>query len=252
VIERALTVIVSSLEDALPDMQVIFCDIWGVLHNGVAAFPAAGDALIRARKAGVAVILLSNAPRPGAVVLRQLDRLGVPRQAFDDIVTSGDVCRDIIAAWRPKRFVHLGPDRDKPIFEGLGVEPVPASEADYLLCTGLLDDTCETPEDYRARLAAFAIQDLPMLCANPDLVIDRGGREVYCKPLNPSDALMIGDSFRTDIAGANAFGAKSLFIAAGIHAPEFLNADGAIDQDKAGQSLSLQASRPDYLLSMLA
>jgi HAD superfamily hydrolase (TIGR01459 family) len=282
--------LIARLDDAVVRARAIFCDIWGVLHNGVAAFPGVSEALSRVRRRGIPVVLLSNAPRPGQVVRHQLDRLGVLPEAYDAIVTSGDVCRDMIDQRRPQRFTHLGPERDRPLFEGLGLEPVPADEAQYLLCTGLLDDTRETPEDYRERLSAMARRGLPMLCANPDLVIDRGGKEIYCagalaqlyqslggtatvigKPnrdaydyalararaltgnaLEPVDILAIGDSFRTDIAGAAGFGCQSLFIAAGIHASEYLDAAGRIDAAKARQALAHEPFQPDFLMARLA
>ncbi len=281
--------IIQSLDEALTGVRAIFCDVWGVLHNGVAAFPPASTALVRARAAGVPVVLLSNAPRPGANVLPQLASLGVRRDAFDDIVTSGDVCRNIIADWRPKRFHHIGAERDRPLFAGLDIEQAGPESAEYLLCTGLFDDVHETPDDYRQCLGAFARRGLHLLCANPDLVIDRGGQEVYCagalaqlyetlggtttvigKPfrtayehalkkaetliggtLVSSDILAIGDSFRTDIAGASGFGAKSLFVAAGIHAGEFFGRDGSIDPARALAAIKRHGFNPDYIIDNL-
>jgi HAD superfamily hydrolase (TIGR01459 family) len=282
--------IVASLEAAMAGCDAIFCDIWGVLHNGVTGFAAASKALARIRATGTPVVLLSNAPRPSTSVLPQLARLGVLRTAFDDILTSGDLTRDLIAARKPTRFVHIGPDRDGPVFEGLGVEPAHAEEAGYILCTGLLDDTIETPEDYRSFLSELVTRGLPMLCANPDLVIDRGGKEIYCagalaqlyetlgghaeiigkpfaavyeaalakasriagRPLEPRSVLAIGDSFRTDIAGAAAFGAKTLLIASGIHSADFLGADATIDRDKAKIALAREKHPPDFLMHSLA
>jgi HAD superfamily hydrolase (TIGR01459 family) len=278
------------LEDVLGDSTVLFCDIWGVLHNGVTAFASACQALIRARATGRIVILLSNAPRPSDSVRKQLQSLGVPMDAFDAIVTSGDVCRTLIAARQPKAFHHLGPDRDRPLFDGLGVESVPLDIADYVLCTGLLDDTCETPEHYRTRLTEYVRRGLPMLCANPDLVIDRGGEEIYCagalaqlqielggtaeiigKPyplvyefalrdaeriagrsIGKQEILAIGDSARTDLAGAAGFGIACLFVAGGIHAGEFLDAAWAIDQSKAEKALREWPAKPISLMARLA
>ncbi len=172
--------VISRLEDALDGVRIIYCDLWGVVHNGVAAFPGAVSALRRARALGVPVILLSNAPRPAATVYPQLERLGAPRDAFDAIVTSGDVTIPRIIARSGQAFHHIGPERDRPLFDGLGIEGVAADAADYLLCTGLFDDTRETPDDYRASFARYIARALPMLCANPDLVVDRGGKEIYC------------------------------------------------------------------------
>jgi HAD superfamily hydrolase (TIGR01459 family) len=281
---------IAALEDAITGCDAIFCDIWGVLHNGVNGFAAASKALVRIREAGKPVVLLSNAPRPSTSVLPQLARLGVLRTAFDDILTSGDVTREMIAARKPQSFVHVGPEKDGPVFEGLGVEPASLDEASYILCTGLLDDTTETPEDYRAFFEQLVARGLPMLCANPDLIVDRGGEEIYCagalaelygamggkteiigKPygavyaaalskasriagrsLDPGSILAIGDSFRTDIAGASAFGSKTLFIASGIHATAYLGGDGALDVAKARDALAREKHHPDFLMARLS
>ncbi len=129
--------------------DVLLCDVWGVVHNGVAAFPAACDALMRFRAGGGAVILITNAPRPAASVERIIDRLGVPRTAYDSIISSGDVTRGVITARRDQRLFHLGPERDLPIFEGLDIQFAPLEAADYVVCSGLFDDAVETPENYR-------------------------------------------------------------------------------------------------------
>jgi HAD superfamily hydrolase (TIGR01459 family) len=238
--------------------DAVLCDVWGVVHNSIVAFPEASDALGRFRQKGGAVVLITNAPRPGEVVRRQLDRLGMPRASYDAIVASGDVTRAIVAA-RGGAIYHLGPERDLPIFEGLDVEFAPVERADFTVCTGLFNDDGETPDDYRDLLAAMRARNLFMLCANPDLVVERGDRLLYCagaladlygtlggevlyagKPYAPiyQDALAqaqsalgrdvlrdrvlaIGDSIRTDLKGARAFGLDCLFVTAGIHSEEF-------------------------------
>jgi len=135
--------------------DVLFCDVWGVIHNGLAAFPAACDALTRFRKRGGTAILITNAPRSGGAVARILDRLGVPRDAYDAITSSGDVTRGIVASRLPQAVFHLGPQRDLSIFDGLDVTFAPLEKADYVVCSGLFDDTVETPERYRDMLAAM-------------------------------------------------------------------------------------------------
>jgi HAD superfamily hydrolase (TIGR01459 family) len=238
--------------------DVVLCDVWGVVHNSIVAFPEASHALGRFRQKGGAVVLITNAPRPGEVVRRQLDRLGMPRASYDAIVASGDVTRGIVAT-RKGAIYHLGPERDLPIFEGLDVEFAPVEGADFTVCTGLFNDDGETPDDYRDLLAAMRARNLFMLCANPDLVVERGHRLLYCagaladiygalggevlyagKPYAPiyQDALAkaqsalgrdvtrdrvlaIGDSIRTDLKGARAFGVDCLFVTAGIHSEEF-------------------------------
>ena len=241
-----------------PDYDAVLCDVWGVVHNGVAAFPDACEALARFRDRGGSVVLITNAPRPGAVVIRLLDRLGVPRNAYDNIVSSGDVTRTVIAARPDKQLFHIGPERDLPIFAELDVNFVPFEAADYVVCTGLRDDETETPESYRELLGALHACNLFMLCANPDVVVERGDKLVYCagaladlycelggkvlyagKPHRPiythalagiaalrggspplSRVLAVGDSVRTDLKGATAFGVDCLFVTAGIHAEE--------------------------------
>src|SRR5216683_5099126 len=239
--------------------DVVLCDVWGVVHNGVAATPEACDALARFRRGGGTVVLITNAPRPGEVVARlTLDRLGVPRAAYDGIVSSGDVTHALIAARAGQRVFHVGPKRDLPIFEGLDAPVAPLESADYVVCSGLIDDTVETPQDYQALIERMRARALPMICANPDVVVERGDKLVYCagaiadpyaaaggeviyagKPYRPiyeqalalAEAarggpvkhhrlLAIGDSVRTDLKGAEAFGIDCLFVTAGIHAEE--------------------------------
>jgi HAD superfamily hydrolase (TIGR01459 family) len=241
-----------------PNYDVLLCDVWGVVHNGVVATVSACDALRRFRDQGGTVVLITNAPRPGDFVQRFIDRLKVPRQSYDAIVTSGDVTRSLIKEQVGRRVGHLGPERDRPMFDDVGIELVPLDKADYVVCSGLFDDTTETPADYDDRLAAMLTRGLPMICANPDIVVERGEHLVYCagaiadryaasgghviyagKPHRPiydqaiaaartargsdvaiSRLLAIGDSVRTDLQGATAFGVDCLFVTAGIHAEE--------------------------------
>ena len=129
------------------DYDVLLCDLWGVVHNGIAAFPQACDALVRFRAERGPVILITNAPRASESVQRILDRLGVPRDTYDAIVSSGDVTNGIVAARLPQSVFHLGPPRDSSIFAGLDVVFAPAETADYVVCSGLFDDTVETPRE---------------------------------------------------------------------------------------------------------
>jgi HAD superfamily hydrolase (TIGR01459 family) len=250
--------LINGFADLAPRYDAVLCDVWGVVHNGVTAFPTAGAALARFRRSGGTVVLISNAPRPGQGVVRSLDRLGVIREAYDDIVTSGDLSRAHVAG-RPGRTVyHIGPERDLGIFEGLDVHFGPLEDADYTICSGLFDDERETPEHYRGLLARMRERALFMLCANPDLVVERGDSLVYCagaiadlyakmggevlyagKPHAPiyeaalakvaglrggavplPRVLAIGDSVRTDLTGAAQAGIDSLFVTGGIHAEE--------------------------------
>jgi len=245
-------------ETLAADYDVLLSDVWGVVHNGLAAFPHACDALMRARARGAAVILITNAPRPSAVVARQLEKLHVPRETYDAIVSSGDVTRAVIEARPGQSLFHLGPERDRSIFSGLDLRFAPLERADYVVCSGLDDDDVETPDDYRARLEIMLKRKLFMVCGNPDVVVERGPRLVYCagaiadlyatmggevlyagKPYRPiydmalakaqaacgrkvaaSRVLALGDSVRTDLKGARAIGVDFLFVTSGIHAEE--------------------------------
>src|SRR5215468_6339972 len=211
--------------------DLVLSDVWGVIHNGVAAFPEACDALKRFRDAGAAVVLITNAPRPSEAVIRMLDRLAVPRAAYDGIVSSGDVTRGVIAGRAGQSVLQIGPERDHSVFDGLGVSFAPAETADYVVCTGLFDDERETADDYRDLLAKVKARNLFMVCANPDIVVERGDRLIYDAAVAKATAqskrdiprrrvLAIGDSVRTDLKGAQAYGIDCLFVTAGIHAEE--------------------------------
>lgn len=246
--------------------DLLLCDIWGVVHNGREAFPAACDALERFRDRGGEVVLISNSPRPRAGVVAQLDGLGVPRKAISQVVTSGDATRKLLSARAPGPAWKIGPDRDDPLYEGLGLEFSELEEAAFIACTGPFDDEVETPEDYRERFCFAIERGLPMICANPDIVVQRGEKLIYCggalaelyealdgtvamagKPhaaiydlalaeaagltgrtIDRRRVLCIGDGPRTDLRGANAQGLDALFVAAGIHGQEIL-AKGVLD-----------------------
>ena len=235
--------LVARLDEIAERYRVILCDLWGVYHDGVAPHAEAVDALRRMRQAGKAVILLTNAPRPHFSVARQLAAMDAPPDSFDGIVTSGDAT---IAALEQGQFGetchHVGPPRDEDLFVDLGIERRPLAEADFILCSGLNDDATETPADYAPLIEAGMARDLSMLCANPDIVVDRGETRIFCagaiaeayekaggtalyygKPHapiyrlaldkaaelsgerpDPSAVLAIGDGAGTDIAGGGA------------------------------------------------
>jgi HAD superfamily hydrolase (TIGR01459 family) len=278
-----------SLQSVTRGYDVLLCDIWGVIHNGVAAFPAACDALHRFRAAGGTVILVTNAPRPGDAVIRMLDRLAVPNEAYDAVASSGDVTRAIVASRRDQAVFHLGPERDASIFAGLGVRFAPLEAADYVVCSGLFDDTRETPDDYRAMLAAMRERALFMVCANPDVVVERGEALVYCagaladvyagaggevlycgKPHAPiyesalaaaararggvapsrERVLAIGDSVRTDMKGAAAFGLDCVFVTSALHA-EAYGSRQAPDLGALGETFAAAGVAPKAVMSGL-
>ncbi len=250
---------ITHFEPLARDYDVLFSDVWGVVHNGIAAYQEACDALTKFRQRGGTVVLITNAPRPGFAVQRILDRLNVPHDAYDAIVSSGDVTRGIVESRPRDNVFHLGPERDHSIFTGLDVKFSPLESSDYVVCSGLFDDTIETPDTYHDTLATMRGRSQFMICANPDIVVERGDTLVYCagaladayaalggevlycgKPHAPiyelalataqkargaavphDRVLAIGDSVRTDLKGAAAFGIDSLFITSGIHAEEY-------------------------------
>jgi HAD superfamily hydrolase (TIGR01459 family) len=230
-------------------------DVWGVLHDGLRPYAAAGEACATFRAGGGTVVLVSNAPSTGAEVTAHLDALGVPRAAYDAIVTSGDVTRTLISDWSGKPVHHLGPDRYLGTFAGLDVDFRPIGDAAVVVCTGLVEDDHETPDDYRDLLAGARARSLPMICVNPDIVVERGDRLIYCAgalaaayealggevayagkphppiyarareligdvrggPVETSRILAIGDGIKTDMAGAAAAGLRAVFIASALH-----------------------------------
>lgn len=256
---------ITGLTQILPRYDLLLCDAWGVVHNGISAFPKANDALTRARKMGVTVIMVSNAPRPGQIVSKQIEGYGVPRFAYDDVIASGDVTRDELIARPGARVFHIGPKRDYPNYEGLDVALVELEQADVVVCTGPFNDEMDKPEDYRDLMSKVKARGLTLICANPDIVVERGDQLVWCagalaaiydeiggttiyagKPhphiyrlalrraaelrggkVEQARILAIGDGIKTDIKGAVRQKIDSLFIARGIHAADLkLGVDG--------------------------
>jgi HAD superfamily hydrolase (TIGR01459 family) len=249
---------IAGLSEIAGDYRGLLCDVWGVLHNGVAAHERAVEALRCFRDGGGRVVLITNAPRPARQIREQLRGLHVADAAYDAIVSSGDVTRNLIAARAGAAMFHLGPERDIPVFEGLDFTLVPPERAEFVLLTGLFNDTVETPDDYGELLAELRARDLEVICANPDIVVERGGLHVYCagalaqvyealggtvvyagkphppiyemalrlfagtsgRPVAKREILAIGDGIGTDLVGAAAAGLHMLFITSGIHANE--------------------------------
>lgn len=274
-----------------PRYDVVFCDVWGVLHDGITAFPVASETLTRYRREGGRVVLVSNAPRPGAAVAEQLDAFGTSRDAYDGVVTSGDVTRAVMAEHGAQRVHHIGPARDLGLFDGARAVFGPLEDAEYVVCTGLFADETETVADYLPRLREMRDRDLPMVCANPDIVVERGERLIPCagalaqayeamggavttggKPHRPiyeaalahaasllgrepdrGRILAVGDAIRTDVAGGRAFGLDVLMIARGIHAAEIGFGDGgAAGRAHATAWLATQPARPTSLAATLS
>lgn len=281
---------ITGLSEIADGYDVLLCDVWGVIHNGREAFPAACEALLRFGATRGPVILISNAPKPSRHVHEQLATLGVPKAAWSAFVSSGDATRALLAERAPGPAWKIGPDRDWPLYEGLDLAFAGPEDAAFISCTGPVDDERETPEDYRDRLALCARRGLEMICANPDKVVQRGDRLVYCagaladlyatlggpvlmagkpyrpiydlavaeaetmlgRPVDRRRILCIGDGVPTDVRGAMDQGLDCLFIAGGIHGEEAVDASGRIDPVRAAALLAREGGAARYGLGALA
>jgi HAD superfamily hydrolase (TIGR01459 family) len=267
------------------DFDGYILDLWGVLHDGVTAFPLALDCLQRLRRAGKRILILSNAPRRTAEVAERCTEMGLTPDTYDLLMSSGeDAWRHL--AERPddwyralgERCYHLGPERDLGMRDGLDYRFVDdLSAADFILNTGALDHA-DTRETYTAFLGAALGRELPMVCANPDYVVIRGGAEEICagtialayeemggvvryhgKPhagiyrtclglfdgIAPERILAVGDSVRTDVAGAQAMGMEAVFVISGIHKDKLVNAEtGAVDKDRLAELYRAEGGTP--------
>lgn len=278
---------ITDLDQLTGSADILLCDVWGVIHNGVNPFQLSVEALKAARQRGQTVILITNSPRPAGGVIRQFETIGVDPDSWDDIVTSGDVTRQLVKEG-PEQIYFLGPERDIALVEGLDVELVSPDAARAVLCTGLFDDETEQAEDYRSMLESFRVRDLPFICANPDRMVERGDRLVPCagaladlyvelggetriagKPHAPiyreamararsirgsadqARALAIGDGVHTDIRGALDNGFEAVFIARGIHANHYLNGR-VTDEARLQAFLDAEGVAPAYWMEWLA
>ena len=268
--------VIAGLSEIADRYDAILCDVWGVIHNGRESFPDACEALVRFRETRGPVVLISNVPRPSRFVHAQLDELRVPREAWSGFVASGDATFAELVKRAPGPAWAVGPSRDGGLYEGSGVHQTEIPDhAAFISCTGLFDDDIETPEDYRERLQACAARGLEMVCANPDRVVQRGDKMIWCagaladlyeqlggkvvmvgKPFGPiydlsyaevdrlagrpttkDRILAVGDGLPTDVVGANRQGLDLLFVAGGIHAAELERA-GRMDAELVDKFLS--------------
>ena len=257
---------IEGLSAVAANYDAILCDVWGVVHNGVRAWAPAIDALQRFRAGGGRVALITNAPRPAGPVVAQLAGLGVPTEgeaaAFDAIVTSGDVTRRLVAQHSDEPILHIGTDAELSLYAGLDVTLDDEVDARAVVVTGLRHDEREHPDDYREELTRLVRRGLPMICANPDIVVERGHRLAWCagalariyreiggetliagKPHapiyeaatdalaalgprpDPARTLAVGDGMPTDVRGAQDNGFPLLYVSAGIHSAEYGDAD---------------------------
>jgi len=259
-------------------------DVWGVMHNGAEAIASACDACKTFRSGGGIVMLISNAPRPFTAVAHHMRSLGVPDDAYDTGTTSGDVTRSMLRSMPGRLVFHVGPERDLGLFDGELVRLVDADDAELVVCSGLHDDSKETPDDYYDLFTGLLARRLPMICANPDLKVERGSRLVYCAgslaaqyearggevryagkpyapiyaealsalanianaPISKANVLAIGDGINTDIRGAHGAGLDALFIASGVHMP------GGLESGALAQLYADKPFRPIAALPALA
>lgn len=288
--------ILSGLVGMADDYDLFILDLWGVVHDGVTVYPGAVDCLRRLRRRGSRVVLLSNASRPGASVAAHLARLGVVADLYDWLLTSGDVTANAVAArahgedadWGEDAgpaYFHLGPERCRPTLDACGGREVALDAAELIICTGLFDDETERPEDHAELLKSAAARGLSMICANPDIVVNRGGKIIPCagavaafyeelggtvqrfgKPyphifdrlfaespeIPRSRAVMIGDGLATDIRGARQAGIDAVWIAGGIHAKALdMGPEGQLHPDKVHDVARQAGERPKAIMPRL-
>ena len=275
----------AGLSEIAADYDILLCDVWGVIHNGRESWPEACEALARFNREGGQVVLISNSPRPSSDVIAQLDHLGVPRASWQAFVTSGDATRAELSKLAPGPAWIIGPERDGTLYEGLGLERAASAEdAAFISVTGLVNDETETPEDYRDRLQSAADRGLELICANPDRIVQRGDKIIYCggavadvyeelggrvtmagkpyspiyalalaeaekllgRPVDRSRVLCIGDGVITDVLGAAQQALDCLFIAQGIHGDAAKGEDGRIDPARAADLLKAETTYARY------
>lgn len=288
--------ILTGLAELADDYDLFILDLWGVVHDGATVFPGAADCLRRLRQRDARVVLLSNAARLSADVAAQLKDLGVEADMYDWLLTSGDATADAISARAARTksqgddagpaWFHLGPERCRPTLEACGGREVALDAAELIICTGLFDQKTEQAEDYTELLASAVARNLPMICANPDLVVNWGGRNIPCagavaalyeelggtverfgKPfpvifdrlfaqspeIPRSRAVMIGDSLATDVRGARQAGIDAVWIGGGIHAEALdMGPDGQLHPDKVHQVAEQAGERPRAILPWLS
>lgn len=275
------------MKDFSKRYPVWFCDIWGVLHNGYQPFAETINALTQHRTHGGTVVLVSNSPRSTKGVALQLDQIGVERESYDDIVTSGDVTQSLMLERGGAKLFHIGAERDISLFQGLPVERVPLEQATAVICTGLYHDEQETPEDYVQLLAEIKQRNLLMICANPDKVVRKGDRLLYCagalaeayqaiggkvvmagKPYAPiyelarakatavrkalvdtAQILAIGDGPETDILGAANQGFACVYVSGGVrdHVEDLASEEADLRRKVPGVNIVRSVARLDWV-----
>ena len=270
--------------------DVYFIDLWGVIHNGVQCYPEALKVLEKLKEQNKKIVLISNAPRPAAVVKVFLETIGLESSCYDFLVTSGDITREYISLNSSKKnFYHLGPTRDIDLFKDLNVTLTSKEECEEIICTGLVSDEEEKLQDYKILLDFFLNKKIPLICANPDEVVARGEKIVFCagalanqykqeggmvryfgkpyseiysfalkkirahkdfKDKKEINTLVIGDNIKTDIKGANLSNLDSVLILNGIYKDFFR--DGTVNFDQLKDSVNLKDVKINYFQEELA
>ncbi|MBL4616707.1 MAG: TIGR01459 family HAD-type hydrolase [Robiginitomaculum sp.] len=281
--------IIDDLSEIAGNYDAILCDVWGVLHNGVAPFVASVDALQQFRENRGSVIMITNSPRPSSEIPAQFAHIGVNDDCYDAIVTSGDATRALLQARANEPVFILGPERDLPLYEGLKLKMVSLKDAAFISCTGLINDRVETPADYHDLLRQALARKLPMVCANPDIEVMIGDQRIWCggalaqiyqqiggevlyagKPHSPiyelcfakleeltgttiprQRILAIGDGIGTDIKGAQEAKLDCLFVATGVHA-NALCASGKLDAEKLASDFKQQQTMAKFGIAELS
>lgn len=282
--------IIDSLAEISDAYDAVLCDLWGCYHNGIEVYEAAVDACLRFRQDGGIVVLLTNAPRPAPSVKALLDHMNAPEDSYDAIVSSGAACQAALADGSyGSNFLYVGPERDLHMLTDVGLAPAEEDEAEAILCTGLRDDQTETPEDYYAELEDWSDRGLPLLCANPDIIVDRGEERLWCagaiardyeaiggevlyfgKPHLPvydrchavlsdladrdvpkSRVLAIGDGIATDVPGGLAAGLDTLYVTGGLAARDLGPDPEHPQQDLLDDHLRTVGLAPQFAIGRL-
>jgi HAD superfamily hydrolase (TIGR01459 family) len=286
---NAPTRIIRGLGEIAERYDAFILDLWGCLHDGVTVYPAALEALRRLKSAGKRAIILSNAPRRAPEVGVRLAEMGITPDLYERLYTSGEetwreLAQDEIEALkgRGRRLYPMMPGRDRTILEGVAVtEVADPAEADFILVTGT-ETGQEEVASFDPLLAPAAARGIPLVCANPDLVVHRGGVEEICagsiaqryemlggpvvwfgKPypavyrrilsecrLAPERLLCVGDALRTDVAGGAGIGAATFFIVGGIHNQELL-VDNQVDPARLADLCRREGQTPDFAIAHL-
>jgi len=289
-----MTQIIRSLAEISDRYDALFCDLWGCVHNGIEPFAEAVAALQAFRAAGGTVVLLTNAPRPRASVQRQLEKMGLPQDSWDVIATSGDSARAAMLRGAVGQKVYfIGEDHDQSFFspmdmvaDAMDIQQVPLNEAEGIVCTGPFDSHAD-PSVMRPQFLLAKIKGLKLLCANPDIVVDRGESREWCagalaalytemggeslyfgkphppvydlarrrlaqlgKDISDDRILAVGDGIFTDVQGGIGENIDTLFISGGLAKED----TGTTDQpDPAKLDAFLQASgtHPSYAIGYL-